>query len=141
MTHSMTISQFARAAGVGVETVRFYHRRGLLPIPQTTHGSYRQYDDALLQQLRFIKRAQLGGFTLKEIKELLHCDPLIHRQQIYNVAKARLTLLSDHIKQLITIHNALEQMVQHCEERSPDMPCPIVEALASTLDDDAIHAT
>lgn len=130
MTHSMTISQFAQAGGVGVETVRFYHRRGLLPLPKLKQeDSCRRYDDALLRQLRFIRHAQLGGFTLEEIKKLLQSDPLTDRQNIQEMAKKRLAQLTSHIDQLIHIRNALEQMIQHCEESHLEAPCPIVQAL------------
>jgi MerR family transcriptional regulator, mercuric resistance operon regulatory protein len=130
MNNKMTISQFARAGGVGIETVRFYHRRGLLPIPQAMKGFYRHYDQTLLQQLRFIRRAQLGGFTLKEIQELLKCDSQKHRQNIQEIARKRLTQLAAHINQLQDIHDVLAQLLQQCEEQDSQAPCPIIQALA-----------
>ncbi len=128
MSDKMTISQFARAGGVGLETVRFYQRRGLLPIPKTTNG-YRHYDETILQRLRFIRRAQLGGFTLKEIKELLQYSPLEHRQRIQDIARARLDKLTLHVKQLENIRDALTQLVDQCEKQDPQAICPIMQAL------------
>ena len=130
MNFSMTISQFARAGGVGIETVRFYHRRGLLPVPVATKGAYRHYDEALLQQLRFIRRAQLGGFTLKEIQELLKYDSKKHRHNVQEITRKRLKQLTAHIKQLQDIHGALAQLLQQCEEQDLQVPCPIMKALA-----------
>ncbi len=128
MKDKITISQFARAGGVGVETVRFYQRRGLLPIPKATNG-YRHYDESLLRRLHFIRRAQLGGFTLKEIQELLQYHLLEHRQQIQGIARTRLNKLITHIGQLENIRDALAQLVEQCEKNNTQGVCPIIQAL------------
>lgn len=130
MTNSMTISQFARAGGVGVETVRFYQRRGLLPLPKAVKTTYREYDETLLQQLRFIRRAQMGGFTLKEIKELITFDPIQDRHHIQNLARIRLSKLTAQITQLQEIHDALYQLVKNCEQEHTQALCPIIQTLA-----------
>ncbi len=135
MSDKMTISQFARAGGVGIETVRFYQRRGLLPVPQAVN-EYRHYDGTYLQRLRFIRRAQLGGFTLKEIKELLQYDPLEHRQQIQGIARTRLEQLTNHIRQLENIREALSQLVEQCEKQDSQVVCPIIQALGGGNPDD-----
>ena len=88
MKDFMTISEFARAGGVGVETIRFYHRRGLLPVPKAMTTTYRTYNIALLQQLRFIRSLQVGGFTLQEIKQLMAYDALYERQKIQDIPVA-----------------------------------------------------
>ncbi|WP_353218360.1 MerR family transcriptional regulator, partial [Sandarakinorhabdus sp.] len=77
----LTIAHLAAAAGVGVETVRFYHRKGLLPIPASS-GAVRHYDDADIQRLRFIRTAQRAGFSLKEIAELLALDASHDRARV-----------------------------------------------------------
>jgi MerR family mercuric resistance operon transcriptional regulator len=75
MPADMTIARLAAAAGVGVETVRYYQRRGLLPVPASA-GAVRRYDAGHVRRLRFIRRAQAAGFTLEEIGELLALDRL-----------------------------------------------------------------
>src|SRR6185295_13399529 len=97
--HAMTIAKLARAAEVGVETVRYYQRRGLMPVPRAggqkgTESAFRHYDDAHLQRLMFIRRAQTAGFTLEEIKELLSLDRTRDRARIRLLAGQRLTALA-----------------------------------------------
>ncbi len=86
----LTIGQLARRADVGVETVRFYQRKGLLAEPDRRPSGYRQYDEAIVDRLRFIKRAKELGFTLNEIKELLslRLDPSTTCADVKNRAEA-----------------------------------------------------
>jgi MerR family mercuric resistance operon transcriptional regulator len=91
---ALTISKFAQQGGVGVETIRYYQRRGLLPEPQRPTGSglgggVRRYDDADVRRLRFIRTAQTAGFTLEEIGELLELDALDDRARAREMARAR----------------------------------------------------
>ena len=130
MLNFMTISQFALAAGVGVETVRYYHRCGLLPLPKNTKGAYRQYNNILLEQLRFIRRTQSAGFSLKEIKVLLHYDPVHQRQDIQKMARHKIEQLVIHIQELQQIKDELLQLVHHCESSDPKLPCPIIKEFA-----------
>lgn len=127
----MTISRLAQAAGIGVETVRYYHRRGLLPIPKTVDGKYREYNPTFLQQLRFIQRAQAAGFSLAEIKQLISFDPIIERDQIQTITSQRLKQLTLKIKELQNIAIALHQVLTECEHTPSHKSCPIIKILAS----------
>ncbi|CAN5362214.1 MerR family transcriptional regulator [soil metagenome] len=121
----MTIAKFAQAGGVGVETVRFYQRCGLLAIPKTNKTGYRTYSNELLQRLHFIRKAQLAGFTLKEIKKLLAFDPITDRAEIRSMAKTRLDKLILQIAELQQVSMSLNHLIQHCERATPDEHCPI----------------
>ena len=128
MDDSYTIAKFADAAGVGVETVRYYQRRGLLPVPQARHASYRRYDESLLQRLRFIREAQAAGFTLTEIRELMRLDRTSDRLRIQEIAVAKLVDLESRMRELRKASKALKTLVHHCEHARHGTPCPIIEA-------------
>lgn len=124
----MTIGRFAREAGVGVETVRYYHRRGLLPMPAAGSTSYREYDDALLRRLGFIRRAQAAGFTLEEIRELLRLDRGRDRQAVRQLAQRKLVELEGRLADLRDLARALRSVVHACDHGDLAAPCPIIEA-------------
>ena len=126
--NAYTIAKFADAAGVGVETVRYYQRRGLLPVPQARHASYRRYDQSLLQRLRFIRKAQAAGFTLTEIRELMRLDRTGDRLRIQKLAATKLDDLETRMRELKKVSKALKTLVHHCEHARPGTPCPIIEA-------------
>jgi MerR family transcriptional regulator, mercuric resistance operon regulatory protein len=136
MTERMTIGRFAKAADVGVETVRFYQRRGLLSVPRAAGSKFREYDRELLQRLRFIKKAQTAGFTLAEIKELLTLDRTNQRQRIRAIAGRKLSELEQRIRELDGVRRSLSHLVHHCETAPAGRPCPIV---VSFTDDGATH--
>lgn len=123
----MRISGFARAAGVGVETVRYYQRRGLLPVPRAS-GSQRIYDDKLLQRLRFIRKLQGAGFTLREISELLRLDRTRERGAIRNIAATRLAEINARMTELREVTRSLEALLHECCHGEQAAPCPIIEA-------------
>lgn len=124
----MTIAKLARAAGVGVETVRYYQRRELMPTPRAADGTaYRHYADDDLKRLRFIRRAQAAGFTLEEIRELLALDRTLDRPRVRQMAQRRLDALSEQIAELEAARRALERLARTCSG-SDVGPCPIVEA-------------
>lgn len=125
---AMTIGRFAEAGGVGVETVRFYHRRELLPLPRAGTGKFREYDADLLQRLRFVRQAQVAGFTLAEIKELLKLNRTQDRARIRTLANARLTDLDAKVRQLRAVMKSLKSLVAHCETAPAGHACPIIEA-------------
>ncbi len=124
----MTIGRFAREAGVGTETVRYYQRRGLLPVPSAGSSAYREYDEELLRRLRFIRRVQAAGFTLTEIRELLRLDRSRDRLRIRDVASGKLAELDHRIDELQRIARALEHVVHECVHGDASRPCPIIEA-------------
>jgi MerR family mercuric resistance operon transcriptional regulator len=122
----MTISRLGAAAGVGVETVRYYQRRGLLPTPPRG-GSVRRYGARELRRLRFIRRAQAAGFTLEEIGELLVLDRRGDRARVRELAGARLAALEARISELEQSRVALERLRAACAAGGRG-PCPIIAA-------------
>lgn len=123
----MTIGKFARAGGVGVETVRYYQRRGLLPLPKAG-GAYREYDAELLRRLRFIRQVQAAGFTLEEIRELIRLDRTGDRPRIQGIAARKLEELRGRMRELRTVAKVLEALVHDCRHAPAGTPCPIIEA-------------
>lgn len=122
----MTIGQLAQAAGVGVETVRYYQRRSLIETPRRA-GEVRRYDEAVLRRLRFIRAAQAGGFTLEQIGELLALDAGRDRDRARELAAARIEALDHKIAELTEARAALSRLMRDCAG-SRDGPCPIIEA-------------
>jgi MerR family mercuric resistance operon transcriptional regulator len=126
----MTIAKLARAANVGVETVRYYQRRGLMPVPRPAgKTAYRHYDASHLQMLLFVRRAQAAGFTLEEIKELLSLDRTRDRGRIRVLAGQRLKALARQAEELETSRQALQRLLGVCQGSNRG-PCPIIEAFS-----------
>jgi MerR family mercuric resistance operon transcriptional regulator len=123
-SQSLTIGKLAAAAGVGVETVRFYQRRGLLQTPTRADG-IRRYGSDDLRRLRFIKQAQGAGFTLEEIKELLALDASEDRSRARELANARVKALDARIAELQKARDALRRLAKDCGSGSAG-PCPIL---------------
>lgn len=121
----LTIGQLAKAAGVGVETVRYYQRRGLLEEPARGNG-YRRYDHSHLERLRFIKRAQAVGFQLDEITSLLQLNDLTDHARARTLAQEKIADVDARIRQLQTVADALRHLVRECEHHPDGMPCPII---------------
>lgn len=123
---SLSIGKLASAAGVGVETVRFYQRRGLLPTPSRDAG-VRRYGREELGKLRFIKQAQVAGFTLQEIKELLSLDAADDRGRVRALANERVKALETKIDELSRARDALKRLSKECA-RGTTGPCPILSS-------------
>lgn len=123
---AMTIAGFARAGGVGVETVRYYQRRGLLARP-ARGGEVRRYGDEDVDRLRFIRAAQAAGFTLEQIAELLALDSTADRGRAHALAMARISALDARIVELQTARDALRRLAQECGAGTSG-PCPILTA-------------
>jgi MerR family transcriptional regulator, mercuric resistance operon regulatory protein len=121
---SLTIGKLAQAGGVGVETVRFYQRRGLLETPARDDG-IRRYGSVDLRRLRFIRQAQAAGFTLEEIKELLDLDSSEDRSRARELANARVKALDARIAELGRARDALRRLARECGSGSAG-PCPIL---------------
>jgi MerR family transcriptional regulator, mercuric resistance operon regulatory protein len=126
MTSDMTIARLAGAVGVGVETVRYYQRRGLLAVPAAS-GTVRRYGAEDLRRLRFIRRAQGAGFTLEEITELLALDRTEDRTRIHAMAAERIAALDAKIHELEASRTALERLRADCASGKGGA-CPIIEA-------------
>jgi MerR family mercuric resistance operon transcriptional regulator len=125
----LTIGRLARAAGVGVETVRYYQQRQLLPVPAAA-GGFRQYPADLADRIRFIKRAQELGFSLDEIAGLLRLNDGSNRALIRSIANARLAQISAKLADLQRMEAALKHLIAACEHTRAGVPCPIIETLA-----------
>lgn len=133
---SMTIGQVARAAEVGVETVRFYEREGLIPEPPRRASGYRQYPADTVRRLRFIRRAKELGFTLKEIGELLELrvDPATTCGDVRARATAKIADIDEKIRMLERMRWTLARLVEACAGAGPPTECPILEALGDEED-------
>jgi MerR family mercuric resistance operon transcriptional regulator len=127
--HEMTIGQLAQAASVNVETVRYYHRRGLLPQPLRPMGGIRRYSSDALTRLRFIRRAQSLGFTLDEIEALLSLQDGQTCSDARAIGEHKLTDVRQRIRDLRTLEDALEMLVQRCSSSQGKVACPLIEAL------------
>jgi MerR family transcriptional regulator, mercuric resistance operon regulatory protein len=121
---TLTIGGFAAAGGVGVETVRFYQRRGLLRTP-TRETSVRRYNSADVRRLRFIRQAQAAGFTLLEIRELLALDAGEDRARVRELADARVAARDAKIAELQAARAALQRLAMACHATRTG-PCPIL---------------
>ncbi len=120
------IGKFAAAAGVGVETVRYYQRSGLLETPMR-EGGIRRYGNEDLRRLRFIRKAKAAGFTLSEIKELIELDSSEDRHRARDLARARIEVLDARILELQLAREALATLAKECAGGSRG-PCPILES-------------
>ena len=116
----MTIGKLAAAEGVGVETVRFYQRRGLLPEPERRGRSYRQYSEADLARMVFIRRARQLGFTLTEIAELLGPAEAHSTEEIARAAAAKMAEIDDQVRELTQLRCRLRRLVHVCERGNGD---------------------
>lgn len=127
--HTLTIGRLARAAGVGVETIRYYQQRGLLPVPEQT-GAYRHYPVTLIQRIRFIKRAQELGFSLQEIAGLLQLEDGTNRDAIQHIAADRLAQIEQKLRDLGRMQATLKHLLSQCEHTDSQQPCPIIASLS-----------
>ena len=126
--NAMTIGKLAAAGGVGVETVRFYQRRGLLAEPDR-NGGVRRYDQADLSHLRFIRAAQSGGFTLNEIAELLALDATEERSRARELANKRIKEIDEKIAALKNARQSLRRLADECADGQAGR-CPIINAFS-----------
>ena len=125
----MTIGQLARAAGVHVETVRYYQQCGLLEVPERPAGGVRRYSHDAIERLGFIRRAQEVGFTLKEIGELLRLARTPNCRGAREIAARKLVQVEARIADLRRMRKALRALVGACDAGGR-RSCPIIEAFA-----------
>lgn len=129
--NKMTIGKLAKKCGVGVETVRFYEREGLIEEPPRRESGYRQYPEETVHRLRFIRKAKKLGFTLKEIRELLElrldgeqtCD------EVRSLAEAKIADIEEKIGLLQKMRTALGELVVACKSSKKTEACPILRAI------------
>ena len=125
----LTISKLAHEAGVNVETIRFYQRRGLLPEPDKPLGGIRRYGKTEVARVLFIKAAQRIGFTLDEIAQLLQLDDGTHCAEARAIAEHKLADVRQRLNDLQRIEAALAQLVDRCANRRGQVNCPLIDAL------------
>ncbi len=125
---AVTIGGLARAADVGVETIRYYQRRRLLAVPNGA-GGVRRYPTAMIDRIRFIKRSQNLGFTLDEIRELLRLEQGGARGAIRKITGDRLANIREKIVALEQMERVLSELLCECEHTATAAPCPIIAAL------------
>jgi Hg(II)-responsive transcriptional regulator len=128
---TMKIGEVAGAAGVNVQTVRYYERRGLLKAPPRTASGYRTYDPVAVARIRFIQRAQELGFTLSEVEELMALRVTDPEQCEATEARARrkLTEVRRKVAELRRMEGILTELLASCRSRSPTEECPILRTL------------
>ncbi len=123
---ALTIGRLAAAGGVGVETIRFYQRRGLLAVPPQD-GGVRRYGAEDVRRLRFIRQAQAAGFTLEQIGELLDLDAGTDRHRARELARARIQALDAKIAELTAARDSLRRLAHDCSAQAAGT-CPILES-------------
>ncbi|MDO6566008.1 MerR family transcriptional regulator [Alteromonas sp. 1_MG-2023] len=123
-----TISKLAKEANVGVETIRFYERKGLLEQPIKPMQGYRQYTEQALSRVLFIKRAQYLGFTLAEISSLLILSAS-NCEDVQQLAEQKLVVIEDKLRDLLNLKESLVSLVSDCKNNPSDKDCPIIQSL------------
>lgn len=126
-----TIGSVAKRAGVGVETVRFYERQGLIKQPSTPQQGFREYPDDAVDRVRFIRHAKELGFTLGEIGELLslRSHPRINCETVQRRAEEKILNVDAKIRTLRKIRTQLRKLANACNEREATADCPVLDAL------------
>jgi MerR family mercuric resistance operon transcriptional regulator len=134
----LTIGAFAAVAGVNVETIRFYQRKGLLREPEKPLGGIRRYGHGDVERVRFVKSAQQLGFSLEEISELLRLEDGIHCKDARLLAEHKLLDIRRKLADLARMESALSSLVDACQARKGKIACPLIAALH---EDSAVEAT
>jgi MerR family mercuric resistance operon transcriptional regulator len=128
----LTIGHIARSAGVGIETVRYYQRRGLVSLPPKRARGFRYYTPATASRVRFIKRAQALGMSLKEVQRLLKLDAKGACTENRSLAAAKLALVEKKLLDLAKLRDVLQGLVAACDQPH-GASCPIIEQLENEL--------
>jgi MerR family transcriptional regulator, mercuric resistance operon regulatory protein len=130
---NLTIGNLAKQADVTVETIRYYQRIGLLTEPAKPQNSYRHYPPDAIDRIRFIKRAQQAGFTLKEIAELLSFDGT-HCAEVRKITEQKCQQIDAQIKDLTALRNVLGSLVKRCQTDTSTEHCSLIDALSNEND-------
>jgi len=126
---NMTIGALAQVAGVNLETIRFYQRKGLMPEPTRVDGAIRRYGATALARVRFIKSAQRLGFSLDEVAELLRLDDGAHCRDARELARRKLVDVRARLADLVRIESVLDQLVERCGSARGKVACPLIASL------------
>jgi Cu(I)-responsive transcriptional regulator len=127
----MGIGAIAKRAGVGIDTVRYYERAGLLSPSQRLASGYRRYSDSEVARLRFIRRAQALGFSLKEIRELLALSKRRDVARVKRTAETKLKDINARIAEMQRVRDGLATLVAACPGHGRASECPILLALGA----------
>jgi len=128
---TLTIGEVATQAGVGVETIRFYERKGLIDRPRRPLSGFREYDEQVPRRIRFIRHAQELGFSLREIRDLLdlRIDPNVSCADVKAKAVAKVAEVEDKLASLTRMRDTLLAITRSCAGEGPTSDCPILDAL------------
>ena len=126
---NLAIGDYAMAAGVNVETIRFYQRKGLLPEPKRAYGRIRRYGEADVARVKFVKSAQRLGFSLDEVAGLLRLEDGTHCREARVVAEQKLIDVREKLDALQRIESALARLVDDCRASHGTITCPMIAAL------------
>jgi len=133
MEGTLRIGEVARLAGVNIQTLRYYERRGILEQPQRSRSGYRQYPVETVELVRMIKRAQKLGFSLDEIERLLRIrkggNGACTRAR--DIAAHKLRLLNERIEELADVKRTLEELIRDCQPRRPAEDCGVLSAISN----------
>ena len=129
MAETMTIGRVAKAAGVNVETIRYYQRRGLIGEPRKPPGGHRRYPIAVLRRITFIRRAQQLGFTLEEIGRLLELSDGRSCREARLIAEKRFTVIESRIAELERMRGELDVLIAACRKAGRGF-CPLIATLS-----------
>lgn len=136
----LRIGEVARKSQIGVETIRFYEREGLIELPGRNASGYRQYSESVVRQIVFVKQAQTLGFTLKEIGELTKLKNARDTRctSIKWTAKAKISEIQQKIDALERMKTALQPLVAQCKSSDPIVDCPIINSLDEHVSDELL---
>ena len=126
---NLTIGTLAKKAGVSVETIRFYQRRGLLDEPERPYRGVRRYTESAARRVRFIKEGQKLGFSLDEIAELLSLEDGMRCREAREVTLRKLAAIRERIAALRKMEKTLTDLVESCARNTGAVSCPIIAAL------------
>jgi len=135
MSEELPIGQLAKAAGVNIETIRYYQRRGLVVQPSKPLGGYRRYAFSAVARVRFIKRAQQLGFTLEEIGELLRLEDGQNCRETRLLAEYKLAAIEKRIADLTRMRRTLKDLIAECGRQQRPRSCPIIATLSAPSGD------
>ena len=127
----LSIGALAKDAGVNVETIRYYQRRGLLDKPYKPQGGHRRYAPASVKRVWFIKRAQQLGFTLEEVKALLRLEDGQSCGETRALAEQKVALIESRLASLNRMHRLLENLIEACRKGKRPRSCPIIATLSA----------
>jgi MerR family mercuric resistance operon transcriptional regulator len=125
----LTIGALAAQAGVNVETIRFYQRKGIVPVPSRPERGVRQYSSDYIDRVRFIKAAQAWGFTLSEVADLLRLQDGMACDATRRIAEDRLAVVTERMRELRNVAGVLRRAIAECRARRGRMSCPLIASV------------